>query len=154
MLEVEEVMWRQRPRVSWLKHGDKNTSFFHTIASSRFQRNTIQGVWDEAKCWQGEEEGIGRTFEDYYVKLFTNSHLEVSEELIQSIHRKVSDPMNMLLSRDFQVSEVVTALRQMYPTFAPGLDGMPPMFKTVLDFLNLGITPPPPKKSSMRPTLS
>lgn len=145
MLEVEEVMWRQRPRVSWLKHGDKNTSFFHTIASSRFQRNTIQGVWDEAKCWQGEEEGIGRTFKDYYVKLFTNSHLEVSEELIQSIHRKVSDPMNMLLSRDFQVSEVVTALRQMYPTFAPGLNGMPPMFKTVLDFLNLGITPPPKK---------
>lgn len=44
MLEVEEVMWCQRPRVSWLKHGDKNTSFVHIIASSRFQRNTIQGV--------------------------------------------------------------------------------------------------------------
>lgn len=47
------------------------------------------------------------------------------------------------------------ALKQMYPLKAPGLDDMPPFFfqkfwstvggvvtKTVLDFLNLGITPP------------
>lgn len=62
--------------------------------------------------------------------------------------------MNMLLSQDFKASEVVTALRQMYPTSALGPNGMPPIFyqkfwptvspvvsKTILDFLNLGITP-------------
>ena len=59
-----------------------------------------------------------------------------------------------MLLRDFQESEVKTALKQMYPLKAPGLDGMPPLFflhfwplignfvtKTVLDFLNFGIIP-------------
>ena len=89
------------------------------------------------------------------MNLFSTSHPEISEELIHSIHRKVSNPMNILLSRDFRVSKVETALKQMYTAFAPGLDGMPPIFyqkswptvspivpKSVLDFLNLGITPP------------
>lgn len=51
--------------------------------------------------------------------------------------------------------EVERALKQMFPIIAPSLDGMPPFFyqqfwsivgmvtiKTVLDFLNCGITPP------------
>ena len=88
------------------------------------------------------------------MNLFSTSHPEISEKLIHSIHRKVSDPMNILLSRDFRASEVETALKQMYTTIAPGPDGMPPIFyqkfwptvspivtKSVLDFLNFGITP-------------
>ena len=57
LLDSEEIMWHQRSRINWLKHGDKNTSFFHTKASSRYQRNTIQGVLDETDCWQSEDGG-------------------------------------------------------------------------------------------------
>ena len=154
LLELEEVIWHQRSWINWLKHGDKNTSFFHTKALSKHQCNTIQGVLDEIGCWQSEDERIGKTFEDYCVNLFTTSYPEVSEELLQSINRKVSDPMNRLLPRDFHASVVETALKQMYPTSALGPNGMPPIFyqkfwpiispvvsKTVLGFLNSGITP-------------
>ena len=44
---------------------------------------------------------IGKSFKDYYGTMFTTSNLEVSEELIQSIHRKVTDPMNAILTRNF-----------------------------------------------------
>lgn len=128
LLDAQEVMWRQRSRINRLKHGDKNTSFFHTKASSRYQHNTIQGVLDDLGCWQSEEEGIRNSFEEYYRNLFSTSHPEISEELIHSIHRKVSEPMNAILTRNFQASEVDSALKHMYPTSAPGPDRMPLIF--------------------------
>lgn len=41
-------------------------SFFHTKASSRYQRNTIQRIQDGAGIGQEEEEEIGRVFVEYY----------------------------------------------------------------------------------------
>lgn len=69
LLDIEEVMWHQRSHINWLQHGDKNMSFFHTKASSRYQRNTIQGIQNGAGIWQEEEEEIGRVFVEYYESL-------------------------------------------------------------------------------------
>jgi hypothetical protein len=33
--EQRELYWRQRAHVHWMKGGDKNTIFFHTVASER-----------------------------------------------------------------------------------------------------------------------
>ncbi|XP_075663436.1 uncharacterized protein LOC142633038 [Castanea sativa] len=155
MLLIEEEMWNQRSGNCWLKAGDKNTSFFHTKASNRHQRNTIQKVMSRVGVWQEDEEFIGRTFVEYYENLFTSSRPVVSGEMLDAIHTKVTDRMNEILLQDFRAPEVERALKQMHPLKALGLDGMPPLFyqhfwpnvspvviQTVLEFLNNGVAPP------------
>jgi hypothetical protein len=40
--EKEEVAWLQRGRANWLRHGDRNTNFFHHFAIARKKRNLIK----------------------------------------------------------------------------------------------------------------
>ena len=46
-----EAMCHQRSRLSWQRFGDKNTCFFHSKASSRFQNNFIEGLLDSNDRW-------------------------------------------------------------------------------------------------------
>ena len=102
MLLVEEDMWQQRSRNSWLKSSDRNTSFFRTKASNRHQRNTISRIKDSNNVWQEDEEIMGRTFVEYFTQLFTSSQPEVRIELIKAIPVKVTDRMNTFY-RNFEL---------------------------------------------------
>ena len=42
--EREEIMYRQRSRVDWLKAGNQNTQYFQNRASHRKRKNTIKAL--------------------------------------------------------------------------------------------------------------
>ena len=127
-LDLEEVMWKQRSRNLYLEAGDRNTRFFHVKASTRHQKNLMEGLEDSSGSWQASPEVVEAIVLDYFSSLFTSSNPTEIGRITDSVQAVVSEPMNQLLSRDFQASEVHQALKQMHPTTAPGPDGMPPLF--------------------------
>lgn len=44
LLNKEERMWRQRSRIQWVEKGDRNTRFFHGMATQRKRRNLSRGL--------------------------------------------------------------------------------------------------------------
>ena len=50
-LEKDDAMWLQRSRINWFQEGDRNTRYFHSKASARFQNNFIEGTEDSGGTW-------------------------------------------------------------------------------------------------------
>ena len=128
LLDSEETFWHQRSRVLWYGQGDCNTKFFHSKASQRRKKNTISGIWDENGTWCETNESIATTAIAYFESLFTTSNPCRISEVTDTIATRVTDEMNQGLIAAFTKEEVVTALKQMHPTKAPGLDGMSAIF--------------------------
>ena len=141
--------------MSWLKHGDKNTKFFHAKASQRRRRNHIQRIKDRDGNWVEEIEDIARVATNYFDSLFTVGTCSQMEECLNTVVSKVTLDMQQILSSDFTADEIKTAVFQMEPTKAPGPDGMNALFyqkfwhvvgdsviAAVMDYLHLGFMAP------------
>ncbi|CAL9028823.1 unnamed protein product [Prunus brigantina] len=128
LLEKHEIMWRQRSRVAWLKEGDKNTRFFHGRASSSSKRNRLCGIFNENHVWQTDEQRIGDLFCDYFKNLFSSSGGLQMERILHEVRTVITGDMNDRLLQAFTLEELEHTLFQMFPTKAPGHDGMPALF--------------------------
>lgn len=41
LLEIQEIYWKQRGDIKWVKFGDASTKFFHARATIQHRRNSI-----------------------------------------------------------------------------------------------------------------
>ncbi|KAF5453928.1 hypothetical protein F2P56_023637 [Juglans regia] len=70
MILLEEVSWRKKSRVLWLKEGNQSMNFFHRIADSHKRHNKIEvPKIDGVEC--REEQVIHNHVIDFFEKLLT-----------------------------------------------------------------------------------
>ncbi|XP_075645798.1 uncharacterized protein LOC142616951 [Castanea sativa] len=110
LLLKQEIFWTQRSRVAWLKHGDKNTKFFHSKASQRRRRNHIKGIKYTKDAWMEEEEEIAVVATDYFDNLFTVGTCSQIDDYLNTVPHKLTPEMQQDLTSDFTAEEIKAAL--------------------------------------------
>ncbi|KAL0453408.1 UNVERIFIED_CONTAM: hypothetical protein Slati_1318900, partial [Sesamum latifolium] len=93
LLSQEEVFWKQRGKIHWLREGDMNTSFFHNQASTRKWTNAIDRIQNGEGQWLDKEEDIQNHIEAYFNEIFrTRNPLETElEKGTEGITARISD---------------------------------------------------------------
>ena len=147
-------MWNQRSRVLWMKYGDRNTKFFHAMATQRQRHNRIEGLWGEDGLWHEEKGKVEEIIIDYFKNIFSIEQPSDHKVKVEVMDVRITPEMNEKLLEEFREVEIRLALNQMHPTKSPGLDGMPSIFyhkywdvvepnvvSCIMQSLNSGIMP-------------
>ncbi|XP_022573038.2 uncharacterized protein LOC111214447 [Brassica napus] len=124
----EEIYWKQKSRMLWLREGDRNTRYFHAKTKQRRARNRITRIKNSMNHWVETEEGIEEVATVYFQQLFTSSNPSTIDDTIRYIAAQVNDEMNQRLLRIPQDEEIREATFAINPEKAPGPDGMTSLF--------------------------
>ncbi|KAA3489692.1 reverse transcriptase [Gossypium australe] len=123
-----EVYWEQRARVNWLQSGDRNTAYFHNCATARRHANIISKLILDDGREIHDAPGIHEEAKLYFENLFNTNGVANLREVLEGVEESISVEANEDLLAPFSEDEVLTALKGMGPTKAPGPDGFPAIF--------------------------
>lgn len=127
-LHFQEEFGREKSRINWHKHGDRNTAIFHKVTKIRnaSQLMSILKVGDEILA---KQEDIEHHVLQFYESLFATENNCIANELIDSsISSLVSAEDNFMLTNLPSKEEVKQAVFSMDSSGAPGLDGFGGVF--------------------------
>ncbi|KAJ4784686.1 reverse transcriptase [Rhynchospora pubera] len=143
--EIEEqnnAYWRQRSRIQWQEEGDRNTRFFHTVATNRRRHNLITMVQQQDGTLTGDDRTIRAIFLKYFKDLYClvnlnlgplvdqahTTSLLIFEELNGSIQKTVPMSAHSKIIATPTYQEVKRTLFEMGPDKSPGPDGFTARF--------------------------
>ncbi|CAL1408297.1 unnamed protein product [Linum trigynum] len=123
--EAEELYWQQKSRVNWLKKGDKNSSYFHTVTRTHRKKNFVEGLRTDDGVWITDEPGKAGMAISFCQHLFTteNQVANMAERVAGlPIAQSVTPAMNDTLTAAVLPSEVQKTVFAMGSKQAPGSD--------------------------------
>lgn len=122
----EEILWRQKSRIKWLREGEINTKIFHQAMVQRRQRNRILSIKDQNDERVVEQEGIEKVLVEYHRDILAEPRVDRTEairEICSAIPSLVTEEQNRALMRAANVEELEEIVKTMKKGTAPGPDG-------------------------------
>ncbi|KAA3460284.1 reverse transcriptase [Gossypium australe] len=114
--------------VNWLKAGDRNTAYFHYCATARRRANIISKLILDDGREIHDASGIHEEAKLYFENLFNTNGVANPKEILEGIEESISVERNEDLLAPFSEDEVLTALKGIGPTKAPGPNRFPAIF--------------------------
>eukprot|EP00253_Pinus_taeda_P029818 PITA_29818 len=122
----EEILWRQKSRINWLREGERNTKFFHQAMIQHRQRNRIFSIKNEAGERVIEQDGIEKVLTDYHKGILTETQDDrgvAINQICKEIPKMIREEQNKGLMRVATLTEVEEVIMNMKKGKAPGPDG-------------------------------
>ncbi|PKA63611.1 hypothetical protein AXF42_Ash005506 [Apostasia shenzhenica] len=127
-LEREEILWKQLARVEWLKHRDRNTTYFHSTANKYREMNFILFLKDDNGKTFNDSLSMQELTVDYFKKLLSSEAPQNMEHITSRVQKHLTQEAMDSLQAQFNKEEIMKALFQIHPTKAPGPDGFHSLF--------------------------
>ncbi|XP_027170444.1 uncharacterized protein LOC113770234 [Coffea eugenioides] len=129
-LAREEGFWRQKARVKWLKDGDKNSKYFHSIVAERRAKSIIHRIKNDQGEWISDEGQVSAIGVEFFKSLLSEETAGGSWSILDVIPKVVSDVQNADLERFPSHEEVREVVFKMDGESAGGPDGFTGTFFT------------------------
>ena len=126
----EEMYWKQKSRVMWLRAGDRNTSYFHSITKARRNRMNLTFIQDDHGVIQRGHKNIAKVAEDYFQRLYSSTADPSTHfsKVFQGFQARVTDEVNTELIARVTEEEIQAAIFDIGGHRAPGPDGFSAIF--------------------------
>ena len=123
---LEEISWRQKSRVLYLKEGDSNIRFFHRMANSNRRNNSIENLMIDGALTSNQDR-IANHIEQFYMNLYSK-HQEQRPFPDALDFLRISGDNVDWLERPFKETEIYEVIKEFNGDKSPGLNGFPMAF--------------------------
>lgn len=125
---AEEAYWKQRSRLLWLRLGDRNSGFFHSITKGRRRANMFSVIEDEHGKEVHKGEQIAQVIMTYFGNLFASAETNSADTVNYALDPVITEEDNDRLIRIPTPLEVQKAAFSIHADKAPGMDGFSASF--------------------------
>ncbi|XP_042474817.1 uncharacterized protein LOC122056914 [Macadamia integrifolia] len=127
-LKNHEKLWAEKSCITWLKHGDRNSKFFHLYVKIRRGRNTIRLLQKSDGSNIFDRDGIASYMVDCFQSFHKSFPVSDHSDLLNSIPALVDEVDLLSLDAIPSAIEIKRAVWDLDPDSSPGPDGYPGYF--------------------------